>query len=159
MQMVTSERVAEVNQRFTDTGMREVLLEYSSELPPTSTYSRNYQEVPIDGIFATPSICLQGGGYFAFGDGPGSDHRWLWLDLTYQTAFGHESPAKGKHAARRLTCQDPRIRSKYSELYPQLDMRSSQLQATIVGSLSPQQAIYYESISALRSQGMEYATH
>jgi hypothetical protein len=88
-------REGEVNRMFTDTGMREVLLEYNSELQPTSTYSCNYQEIPIDGIFATPSICLQGGGYFAFGDGPGSDHRCLWLDLTYQTAFGHESPAMG----------------------------------------------------------------
>jgi hypothetical protein len=131
---------------FADTGMHEVLLEYNSELPPTSTYSCNYQEVPIDGIFATPSICLQGGGYFAFGDGTGPDHRCLWLDLTYHTAFGHESPAMGQRTARRLTCQDPRILRKYSELYRpfvqqhRLDMHSYHLQAAIVGLLSPQQA-------------------
>jgi hypothetical protein len=71
----------------------------------------------------------------------------------------------GQRMASRLTCQDPRIRHKYSELYRpfvqrhRLDMRSYQLQATIVGSLSTQQAIEYESISALRSRGMEYATH
>jgi hypothetical protein len=128
-------REGEVNQMFAATGMRKVLLEYNSELPPTS-----------DGIFATPLICLQGGGYFAFGDGPGPDHRCMWLDLTYQTAFGHESPAMGQRAARRLTCQDPQICRKYSELYHpfvqqhRLDMRSYHLQAAIVGPLSPQQA-------------------
>jgi hypothetical protein len=43
-----------VQQMFTEVGMREVLLECNADLSATSTYSRNFQDTPIDGIFATP---------------------------------------------------------------------------------------------------------
>jgi hypothetical protein len=66
-----------VMQMFLVIGMREVLLNSNSDLAATSTFARNHQNVPIDGIFATPSVLLQGGGYFAFGDGPGLEHRCL----------------------------------------------------------------------------------
>jgi hypothetical protein len=48
-----------VQAMFSEMGMREVLLEYNSDLLATSTYSRNFQDVPIDGAFATPSIHIQ----------------------------------------------------------------------------------------------------
>jgi hypothetical protein len=154
-----------INQTFDDLGMREVLLEFNSELPATATFSRNHQETPIDGIFATPSVQLQGGGYFAFGEGPGSDHRCLWFDISYQTAFGHSPPPMGTFKARRLTCTDPRIRQRYNDLYRpyvqqhRLDMRSYTLQSSVYGPLSQVQATEFENISSLRAQGMAYATH
>jgi hypothetical protein len=158
-------RNGSVHRMFEAAGMCEVVIEINSELPATSTFSRNFQEIPIDSIFATSSICIKGGGYFAFGEGPGPDHRCLWVDLTYQIAFGHPSPPMGHRQARRLTCTDPRTRRRYTEMYcpfvqqHRLDMRSYCLQASITGSLSPSQVIEYEAISSLRSQGMEHATH
>jgi hypothetical protein len=112
-----------VQQMFSQMGMHKVLLECNAYLPETSTYSRNFQDTPpIDGIFATPSINLQAGGYLAFGEGPGVDHRALiWLDISYQVAFGQSAPAMGQSNARQLTrrlmCTDPRIRQRYIEIF------------------------------------------
>jgi hypothetical protein len=149
---------------FSELGMREAIIELHGNLPATSTFARNQQEVPIDGIFVTPTICLQGGGYFPFGEGPGNDHRALWLDLSYQTAFGHAPPPMGVSQARRLTCKDPRVRDRYLALYRpfvrqhQLDLRSYELQASVNGPLTTTQATEYEAVSTLRGQGMAYAT-
>jgi hypothetical protein len=134
-----------VHQMFDAAGMREVVIEINSDLPATSTFSRNFQEIPINGIFATSSISIKGGGYFAFGEGPGPDHRCLWVDLTYQIVFGHSSPPMGHRQARCLTSTDPRTRRRYTEIYRpfvqqhRLDMRSYCLQASITGLLSPSQ--------------------
>ena len=85
-------RDGDVNQTFSALGVREVLLEFNDDLSPTSTFARNLRDVPIDGIFATPTVRLQAGGYFGFGEGPGLDHRCLWMDISYQTAFGYSPP-------------------------------------------------------------------
>jgi hypothetical protein len=55
-------RDGDVNQMFFEAGMREVLLEINADLPVTSTFSRNLNNIPIDGIFATSTIQLQAGG-------------------------------------------------------------------------------------------------
>jgi hypothetical protein len=135
-----------VHQMFDVAGMREVVIEINLDLPTTSTFSRNFQEIPIDVIFATSSIRIKGGGYFAFGEVPGPDHQCLWVDLTYQIAFGHSSPPMGHRQARHLTCTDPRTpRRRYTTIYRPfvqqhcLDMRSYCLQSSINGSLSPSQ--------------------
>jgi hypothetical protein len=75
-------RDGEVAKMFCESSMREVLLEINSDLPATSTLNRNFQDIQIDGVFATPSVQLQAGGYFAFGQGPGKDHRCLWFDIS-----------------------------------------------------------------------------
>jgi hypothetical protein len=153
-----------IQQMFFEVAMREVLLELNSELPVTSTFCRNFQDIPIDGVFATPSIHARGGGYFPFGEGPGQDHQCLWMDLSFQNAFGHSPPPMGKPQAKRLTCQDPRIRQRYNDLYRKyvrqhrLDSRSYRLQESVSGPLNPSQIVEYEGISLLRSQGIAYAT-
>jgi hypothetical protein len=72
-----------------------VNLEINYDLPATSTFNCNFQDIPIDGVFATPSVQLQAGGYFAFGQGPGKDHRCLWFDISYQCTFGLSAPVMG----------------------------------------------------------------
>jgi hypothetical protein len=67
-------RDGEIQQMFSELGMREAIIELHENLPATSTFAHNQQEVPIDGIFATLTVCLQGGGYFPFGEGPGNEH-------------------------------------------------------------------------------------
>jgi hypothetical protein len=158
-------RDGDVNQMFFDAGMREVLLEINSDLPVTSTFARNLNNIPIDGIFATPTITLQAGGYFGFGEGPGLDNRCLWLDVSFQSAFGYPPPPMGQFKTRRLTCNDPRVRERYNDLYRpfvlqhHLDSRSYLLQSSLTGPMSPSQATEFEGISSLRSEGIAYATH
>jgi hypothetical protein len=66
----------------------------------------------------------------------------------------------GTFKARRLTCTDPRILQRYTDLYRPyvqqhcLDMRSYNLQSSVQGPLSQVQATEFENISSLRAQGM-----
>jgi hypothetical protein len=151
-------RDGEVAQMFCESSMQEVLLEIDSDLPATSTFNRNFQDILIDGVFATPLVQLQAGGYFAFGQGPGKDHRCLWFDISYQCAFGLSAPILGQFQALRLTCKDPRVRQRYTDLYRPfvqqhcLDVRSYNLQESSTGSLDKIQVKEYEVISTLRSQ-------
>ena len=85
--------------------MREILLERHGQDAP-NTYNRG--RLPIDGIFATPAIDIIKGGYHGFGDTIPSDHRCLWFDVSYTTAFGHDLPKTVHAKARRLKMEDPR---------------------------------------------------
>ena len=109
-------RDCEVNQVFSALGMRKVLLEFNADLPPTSTFARNLNNVPIDDVFAAPLVTLQAGGCFGFGEGPGLDHRCLWMDISHQTAFGCSPLPVGKVSTRQLNCKDPRVRQHCNEL-------------------------------------------
>jgi hypothetical protein len=100
-------RDGKANQVFSDVGMREVLSEFNEDLPPTSAFARNLNNVPIDAIFAAPLVTLQAGGCFGFGEGPGLDHRCLWMDISHQTAFGCSPLPVGKVSTRQLNCKDP----------------------------------------------------
>ena len=72
--------------------MREAILSRHSTLSPPATCAKNECRQPIDAIFVTPGLQAYAAGYFPFGEGCPSDHRLLWLDLTFSDAFGYESP-------------------------------------------------------------------
>lgn len=95
---------------FAPHGMREVLLERHGESAPATC---NMGSSPIDGIWATSSLDIARGGYCNFEEGLPSNHRTLWVDLTYMSAFGHKQPAIVRRTARRLKLNDPRCTSKY----------------------------------------------
>ena len=70
----------------------------------------------------------------------------------------------GNSQARHLTCTDPRVRQRYTEVYRpyvqqhRLDQRSFRLQSSITGPLSTAQANEFEHISTIRAAGMAHAT-
>jgi hypothetical protein len=87
---------------------KEVILRKHG-LSGTSTFKRNMTNTSIDGIWATPGIQIQAGGYFDYDAVfQGTDHRCIWVDITYVNAFGHNIPAIIKPISRRLKCKDPR---------------------------------------------------
>ena len=95
--------------------LREVLIEKHGEEGP-ETCIKNESNVPIDGIFCTPGLSILAGGYLPHHDGPKSDHRFLWMRMTVQIAFGHLAPPTQPHYIRRLNQKDPRGRRKYKEV-------------------------------------------
>jgi hypothetical protein len=75
-----------------------------------STFKRNTQHIPIDRIWGTPGIDIKAGGYFQFDEVfVNTDHRCLWMDITFINAFGHSMPPLFRPKARRLHCKDPRL--------------------------------------------------
>ncbi len=79
------------------------------------TYRRNNNRIPIDGIWASPGVSIENGGYFDYDILlPDTDHRMLWIDISYTTAFGYIMPQLLHSSPLRLRCTDPRIVSKYN---------------------------------------------
>jgi hypothetical protein len=89
--------------------LRECILERHGN-KAVSTYKRNTKNVPIDGIWISPSLEIQAGGYFEFDEVfQGTDHRTIWVDFSYNMAFGHNMAPIIKPQLRRLQCKDPRL--------------------------------------------------
>jgi hypothetical protein len=93
-----------------DLGTREVITEFHGDEGPRS-YNRGSK--PIDGIFMTQDLYIVQGGYMPFVMGIVSDHRCMWLDIRRRVLMGQELEQSRKFAARRLKCDDPRVRNKY----------------------------------------------
>jgi hypothetical protein len=101
---------------LTSRNLREVILDKHGHNGP-STYRRNTSNTPIDGIWASPSINITGGGYFHYNEVfNNTDHRCLWIDISYIAAFGHNMPPLQRPKAR-LHNRDPRIVNNFIRLY------------------------------------------
>jgi len=59
------------------------------------------------------------GGYFEYDQVFPSDHRCVWMDISFTSAFGHNMPPLFKRQFRRLHCKDPRLVQNYIKLYHQ----------------------------------------
>jgi len=97
--------------------MRELILAKHGKNGP-STFKRNSQRVPIDGLWGTLGISIEAGGYFHFDEVfVKTDHRCLWMDISFGTAFGHNMPPLFRPQAHRLHCRDPRLIDNFIHLY------------------------------------------
>jgi hypothetical protein len=105
---------------------REVIL-YRHGLG-VSTFRRNNSATPIDGIWASAGISVIKGRYLDYDKVvPGADHKCLWIDISFQQAFGHNMPAINRPQTRRLHCKDPRIVTNYHRTYNRLAENSNLL--------------------------------
>ena len=53
----------------------------------TGTTRSNKKGRAIDGIWASKGIIISQGGYLPFHNGPKSDHRLLWINISHEIAF------------------------------------------------------------------------
>lgn len=99
--------------------LEEAILEKHGVAGP-STHKRNSNSAPIDGIWKSPGIVIDKGGYFGYDEVfQNTDHRCIWIDVQYSIAFGHNPTPTMKRTRRRLHCRDPRLVSNYVHLYHQ----------------------------------------
>jgi len=120
----------------------------------------------IDGIWATPSIGIKRGGYLAGGEAlPRMNHRCLWIDVTYETLYGHTLPPTAHYTIRRLKLQDPRVVQRFINAYRSwieehgLSRRAFTLQAKATYPLSLELAAEYEWIDHMKMEGLRHADH
>jgi hypothetical protein len=99
---------------FAEMDMREGILEAHHDKSPPATCDKNTNREPIDGIFATPGIRIVAGGYSAFNSGCPSDHRYLWIDIPYEDAFGYAAPPLVPPSACRLKSKDLMMVQRYN---------------------------------------------
>jgi hypothetical protein len=101
-------RSGKVYEAFHNCNLHEATIHRHGTTTP-STYIRNTNMVPIDGIWCNPSLSISAGGYCEFDQVFfNTDHRTVWIEISYVQAFGHRMPAIMRPQARRLKCKDPR---------------------------------------------------
>ena len=127
----------------------------------TATYHRGSK--PIDSIFVSSSIRqVVGCGYLPFGYFM-SDHRLLWADFPEEVLLGFNLPTVLAPRARKLQCGDPRISTKWNQLYKQhlqsvqLPTRVVKLEAEMNLPLSSQQQQEYNEIMRVRREAIAHA--
>jgi hypothetical protein len=84
------------------------------------THKRNSTSTPIDSIWVTPGINVVKAGYFDYDEVVmNTDHRCLWINVPFESVFGHDILPAMRKAARRLHCKDPRFIDNNIKLYHQ----------------------------------------
>jgi len=72
--------------------MKEAILQRHGSHGP-ATHKRNSTSTPIDGIWITPGITIERGGYFPYDEVVmNTDHRCLWIDVPFSSVFGNDLP-------------------------------------------------------------------
>jgi hypothetical protein len=150
-------RTGDVNAMLRSKGLLDVHAVRHPHLPPTATCNKNTQEIPVDGIWASPSLDCTSAGYYGFGEliiGK-TDHRMIWADFSYESALGFEPPPIPYKAPQRLTLTDPRVIKKYNKILRKehqrlkLNTRAYALQASIPTGLTQAHHQEYETLAHL----------
>ena len=127
-------------------------------LPPTFHKGRH----SIDGIFVSGAISVKAAGYLPFVIFP-SDHRLIWLDVTFQNIFGHYMPRLYHAKARRLKSDNPKVANRFIQLYSSFIKKHHihnqifDLEKQVTGKLSDTQRHTFDKILQLRYDGIRHA--
>jgi hypothetical protein len=80
--------------------LQEIILQCHGLLGP-ATHKRNSSNVPINGIWPSPGLRIDKGGYFAYDEViTNTENRCLWVEISYMMAFGHNMPPLSKRQPR-----------------------------------------------------------
>lgn len=125
--------------------------------PSPSTYHKG--SYPIDGIFVSSTIKVTRSGYHPFGTFP-SDHRSLWIDVSYTNAFGYQMPNVVIPNARHLKTGDPHIVQKFNSEYTKyiryhkLHTKLFTIEKEMGDTLTPAQEQEFESNLHMQNKGV-----
>ena len=87
-------------------------------LSTASTCNKNTHDIPVDGIWASPSLDCVAAGYYGYGEllmGK-TDHRMIWADFSYESAFDFQPEPTIYTPPQRLTLEDPRVVKRYNKV-------------------------------------------
>ena len=102
---------------MTTLNLQEAILSAHEDATPPATYSRNSRDIPIDGVWISPTIQILQAGYTPFGSW---DHRGAWIDVSNASVFGSHPPPQITISARRLQLNAPSTVHRYLQQYKQL---------------------------------------
>jgi hypothetical protein len=150
-----------VEKAFCGRNLCKVIMEWHGQNAPPMT--DNGLRV-INGIWVTPLIRIKQGGYLVGGEAmPQTNHRVLWIDITYKSMYGHTLPPIICPIAKWLKLLDPRIVQRYIKTYHewiethQLDILAFDLQHRSTYPLDPQMAEMYEWLDEMKMKGIALA--
>jgi hypothetical protein len=111
-------------------------------------------------MFVSKTLLSSAAGYLPVA----CDHRVLWIDIPYNTAFGRSLKHFPQPTPKRLTLQDPRVVGKYNSLLLTFLRKESFLErAQALEKNFATQAVAnsiseYNALDKVRTQGILYAT-
>ena len=109
---------AKIEELFERHNMTNLIFDrHGKENAPTTYYLTQGSRI-VDGMWGTPGLAIQRGGYLEPGDFPGN-HSLLWADISYTNALGHNPPLPQTPQARRLQLWNTRCTKKYLDQYEQ----------------------------------------
>jgi hypothetical protein len=111
-------KCSDLSNALSNINLKEAILDRHGYQGP-ATHKRNSTSSPIDGIWISPGLDISKGGYLEYDQVFPSDHRCVWMDISFTSAFGHNMPPLFKRHPRRLHCKDPRLVQNYIKLYHQ----------------------------------------
>ncbi len=153
---------SDLSRALTQLSLVEAILERHGSDGP-ATHKRNSTKTPIDGIWLSPGLKIERGGYFEYDEVIPSDHRCLWVDLSFTMAFGHNMPPLCKRQPRRLHCKDPRLVENFINLYHQfarplnLFHRIQELEKKAAFMSKSEIINEYEELDSLRCEATAFA--
>jgi hypothetical protein len=109
-------RTGAVNAMLRSRGLLDVHSAQHPHLTPRVTCNKNTQDIPINGIWASPSLNCSSAGYLGFSKiiiGK-TDHCLIWADYTYKSALGFQPPEPNYIPPQCLTLNDPHVVKKYN---------------------------------------------
>lgn len=101
---------------FEQHNMRNVIFEMHDPQNAPKTYFRSSEGRIVDGIWATPGIEALQCGYLEPCDFPGN-HSLLWVDISFESALGHDPQMPNTPIARRLRLHDSKTVDRYLNRY------------------------------------------
>jgi hypothetical protein len=93
--------------------LKEAILSRHGTTHAPSTYIEG--STPIDGIFTTRGISIQGSGYLACGVKGKPDHRAAWIDVTMTSTLGYKIPETIWPSMQRVTTKDMRSVKEFNK--------------------------------------------
>jgi hypothetical protein len=158
-------RTGDVNAMLRQLGLVDVHHSKHPYLSTVSTCNKNTQNIPVDGIWASPSLDCVAAGYYGYGEltmGK-TDHRMIWADFSYESVFGFKPPEPEYNAPQRLTLADPRVVRRYNQVLLQehnrlhLCTRAFSIQKAVPEGLQLQHRQEYEKLAHLDSCARKHA--
>ena len=93
--------------------MKEAITSRHGKNTP-ATCNKNHHQIPINRLWVSRDLHITASGYLSFGEGPKSDHRVLWADITKASALGVFDWATPAPSFRKLDCRDPHRIKRYN---------------------------------------------
>ncbi len=153
-----------VTDLFNSFDMRNLIFDLHDPTDAPKTYFYTSEGRVIDGLWGTPGIQAHRAGYLEPKEFTGN-HSLLWVDISYNSALGHEPLKPSPPCARKLQLDFPKVVEKYLNVYEQLVdkhqllHRQIKLERSILYGvpLTPAQVQEAEAIDALREMCMRKA--
>ena len=150
-------RNGDVKEMLRSRGLVDTHASQHPHLPTASTCNTNTRNIPVDGIWASPSIDCCAAGYYGYGEliiGK-TNHRMIWADFSYESALGFQPPIPSYVQPQHLTLTDPRVIKRYNKVLKKehfrlrLPQRSFALQSAVPSGLTSQHQKEYETLAHL----------